>query len=701
MKNFFLLVFSLVTFNLASAAPQVSPKFKPPVSYELANKRADTVLAKMSMEDKLQLISGYKDFFIKGFPQYGIPELYLSDATQGIKIRTKYSDRVKQSTAFPCPIALSATWNTALAQKYAASIGEECRATDIAVLLGPGMNIYRQSQCGRNFEYFGEDPFLSARIVENYVVGIQNTGTMSTLKHFVSNNTEFDRRRTNSVVDERALHEIYMPAFKAGIDAGAAAIMTAYNKVNGEWCGQSSFVIDQLLRKDLGFKGIVMTDWVSVWDAKKLIKSGMDLEMPGNKIIKENAQNLLKSGEVTEADINRMAKSIIRTCISMGIYDRPIKDEKYLTKYPDHEKVALQTAREAVVLLKNSNNILPLKADKAKKILLTGDYVETLARGFGSAAVAGYNLVTMLDAFQKEFGKRLIYAKTPTDEQIKSADVVLLSIGTTDTEGQDKHFALPKEKDKLVLKMAAKNPNIVVIVNSGSGIQMTKWNNKVAAILHCWYLGQNGNVALAEILSGKTNPSGKLPITIEKRFKDSPAFGYVSEKQDFNFREVQTIVKEKENDIYDINYKEGVFVGYRWYESKKIQPLFPFGFGLSYTTFELSDIQADKTSMNANDKITIKVKVKNTGKLSGAETVQLYISDNVSSLPRPVKELKGFQKVLLNAGKDQIISFTINKEDLSFYDSSKHKWVAEPGDFVAHIGTSSADIRGKVAFKLQ
>ncbi|MEA4982886.1 MAG: glycoside hydrolase family 3 C-terminal domain-containing protein [Paludibacter sp.] len=686
----------ILTINNGAERSHTSPEFIPPVSYVQADERANDIVSKMTIDEKIQLISGYQAFYIKGFEQYGIPQLYLSDASQGVHIR---NNSIEKSTAFPCPIALASTWNPMLANKYAASIGEECRAGDIAVLLGPGMNIYRIAQSGRNFEYMGEDPFLTSRMVENYVVGMENTGTMATLKHFAANNTEFYRRRSNSVVDERTLHEIYLPAFKAGIDAGAMAVMTSYNQLNGEWCGQSSYVINQLLRKDLGFKGLVMSDWTSVWDAKKIILSGQDLEMPGNQNITKDALSLLNANEIAASDINRMAKSIIRTCISMGLYDRPIKDESYAAKLSGHKEVALQTAREAIVLLKNQNNILPITGDTVKTILLTGDYVDNLASGGGSAAVTGYDIVTMLNALQNEFGTKLVYAKTPTDEQIRSADVILLSVGTFDRENFDRPFSLPAEKDNKILDMAAKNKNLVVIVSSGSGIRMTNWNDKVAAIVYSWYPGQNGNTALAEILSGKINPSGKLPITIESNFEDSPGYGYIPVG-----KELYTTMPEDENlridELYDINYTEGIFVGYRWYESKNIAPLYPFGHGLSYTSFEYGEIIADSEAMSANDSITLSVKVKNTGKSDGAEIVQLYISDKVSSLPRPMKELKGFRKIYLKSGEEKTVTFTIDKKILNFYDPDKHAWVAEKGTFEAIVGASSTDIRRIITFEL-
>jgi beta-glucosidase len=664
--------------------------FHPPISYEVADKRADSVLAQLSTDEKIQLINGHKTFFIKGFENHNIPQLYLSDATQGVHIRKELSSMMEKSTAFPCPLALSATWHPKLARKLATCIGEECRVGDIAVLLGPGMNIYRISQCGRNFEYFGEDPFLTARMIENYVVGMQSTGTITTLKHFLCNNTDFHRRNTNSIVDERTLHEIYLPAFKAGIDAGAMAVMTSYNQVNGEWTGQSDDVINKLLRKDLGFKWLVMTDWWSVWDAEKIIKSGQDLEMPGEQFIQKDAQRLLDEGKVKETDINRMAKSVIRTCIAMGLYDRPVKDDTYKAKFPEHEKVALQIARESIVLLKNKDNILPIKKDKVKKILLTGQYVEKLARGLGSAEVEGYNIITMLDAFKNEFGNKLEYAVKPTDSQIKSADIVLVSIGTLDSEGWDRPFSLSPGADSMVMSIASKNPNTVVVVNSGSGVRMTSWEPKVPGIIYSWYVGQNGNTALAEIISGKTNPSGKLPMTIEKKFEDSPGYPYIPKDEDLYTGWKGDVLKK--GIIYDITYKEGVFVGYRWYESKKIEPLYHFGHGLSYTTFEYSNMKVSANNLKRAGQLTVEFTVKNTGKMAGAEIAQLYVHDVKASVPRPEKELKGFKKVFLGPGESKLVTLTLTETDFAFWDTKIHNWNTEPGDFNIMAGNASNNI---------
>ena len=665
-----------------------------PLPYELADKKADSVLALMTVDEKIAYVSGDRSFFIRPIPRLHLAEVYMTDATQGVHIRENFHEndlskyQLEKSTAFPCPLNLAATWNTDLAMNYATVVGEECRCGGIGIILGPGMNCYRISQCGRNFEYFGEDPFLRSRIVEAYVKGVQSTGTIATLKHFVANNTDFYRRKSNSIVDERTLHEIYLPPFKAGIDAGAKAVMTSYNLLNGEWCSESEYVIKNLLRKQLGFQWLVMTDWWAVYSGEKVVKSGQNLEMP-QAIALKDLRTLLMDGTVKIEDIDQMVKSILRTYFAMKLSDQ-IKKLPDSAMYEDHESIALQTAREGIVLLKNENNILPLKND-LRKILLTGEYVERLAHGGGSAEVKGFNHRLMLDELKAEFGRQVKYVKDPTIEQIKSADVVLCNIGTDDSEGWDRAFALPEEQELRVLQCVNTNPNTIVIVTSGSGIRMTGWNDKARAILYAWYGGQNGNKALAEIISGKVNPSGKLPITLEKEFRDSPGYGYIPAGEelynDWNIKQ------ENEHPVYDVNYREGVFVGYRWYESKKIEPLYPFGYGLSYTTFDYSDLMVSKEAMTENDTLTVSFTVKNSGSTKGMEIAQVYVEDVESSVPRPIKELKAFKKVELRSGETAKIQVELDKHSFAFWNPKTKDWYVEKGKFVIHIGSASNDIR--------
>jgi beta-glucosidase len=672
-----------------------------PLSYDKAFRQADSILAQLTIDEKIELIGGHNFFFVQGLDKFKIPKLYLSDATQGVHLRKNLDNQLEKTTAFPCPILLTATWNPEIAKEYATSVGEECRAGGIAVLLGPGMNNYRISQNGRNFEYFGEDPFLAARMVENYVKGVQSTGTSATLKHFIGNETDYHRRASNSIIDERTIHEIQCPPFKAGIDAGAFCVMTSYNQVNGEWAGQSDYVINQLLRKDLGFKGLVMTDWWSVWDAEKAIKSGLSLDMPGHpndhpmfkgkegEFARLSAKKLLEEGKVTEADINLMARDVITLSLVMRLNERPIKDTSYLKNFESHEKVALNTAREGIVLLRNQNNLLPIKSE-SKKILLTGKFVNEIATGQGSAHVLGYNLVNMGDALKAEYGDNLTISEKPSDEEIIKADVVIISSGTIDSEGWDILFAMPKEDDDLILKIAGLNPNTVVVMNAGGGRRMTAWNNKVAAIIYAWYAGQNGYTALAEILSGKTNPSGKLPISIEKEFKDAPGYGYIPANA--KMYEGWDGDNDMSIPINNIEYKEGVFVGYRWYDSKKIEPLYPFGFGLSYTTFDYSDLKVVIDGEGQDQKVIVSFTIKNSGKVEGSEVAEVYVQDVKASVPRPVKELKGFQKVKLNPGDSKQVTIELKRNDFAFWDVKSHGWLVEPGKFKILVGKSSKDI---------
>ena len=707
LLKIFLFLF-LVSCQSARKVLTVNPiiPYKPMVSYNEAEKRSQAILEKMTLAEKISMISGHNSFFIKGFPHYGIPQLYMSDASAGVNIRKELNNGMEKSVSFPAPIALAATWNRSLAHDMAQAIGEECKIGGTAILLGPGVNIYRISQNGRNFEYFGEDPYLSARITENYVVGMQSTGTMSTVKHFIANNNEHRRRLTNAIIDKRTLHEIYLPAFKAAVDAGVMSVMTSYNMVNGEYTAESKTLVDGILRQELGFKGLVMSDWRSVYNGEKAIKSGLDLEMPGDyadwlkalgetpfRHLKHEAAPLLAENKVTEADINRMVKNTMRSGIMMGLYDRPIQDTSYVKYYEKHEKTALQVGRESIVLLKNANNILPLIPGKAAgNYLLTGEFAAKLPFGGGSAEVKGYNNVIMKDALIKIYGKQLNYIPTPTDDEIKAATVVFLSIGTHDREGNDRFFELPDSVENLVKRVTSLNPKNVLIVNSGSGIRMTDWSGKAAAILYAWYPGQTGNTALAEILSGKVNPSGKLPMTIENNFADSPGANYKKDTAAFNMP-----WQDEYSFRFPIShdeYKEGVFVGYRWYESKGLKVQFPFGHGLSYTKFNYSNFKI-KPTFNEGEKVKVSFTIKNSGAVKGVEVVQLYIKDNESSVPRPLKELKAFVRVDLLPNEEKEVQFTLNPEDFSFFDVKTNAWKSEAGKFTIFVGSSSEDIRLK------
>ncbi len=657
-------------------------------SYEDAHAWAQTIVSQMTLEEKCQYVGGTDAFFTKAIKRLGIPSVLFSDATAGVVLRdrfleTTFQNPLEKSTAFPAPIMLAATWNTELAEAFATAIGEQCRANGIGVLLGPGFNLYRVSQCGRNFEYFGEDPYLISHLVTHYVKGVQSTGTIATLKHFVANNTDYFRRKSNSIVDDRAMHEIYTRGFKAGIDAGALAVMTAYNLVNGEWASQSQNVIQHWLRTVLNFKWLVMTDWWAVYDCEKLATSGQDLEMPATDITAPLAAKI-QAGEIAEAHVERMVTSILTTFKAMGTFEQ--KPSSITTQdFQRHESVALQTAREGMVLLKNRDNILPLATETP--LLALGDGMVQKACGGGSAYVKGYDNVLQIDALKGAF-PNIEYNAHPSDQDIQNAPCVLLSINTPDRESHDRPFALDRGEERYIRRIVALNKNVIVLMNAGGGVRMTDWIDDVAAVVYCFYNGQNGNVALAEILNGTTNPSGKLPITIEREFSDSCGANYIPEGEALYVGDNEAW--EAAREVYDVHYDEGVFVGYRWYEHKIIAPLFPFGFGLSYTTFAYSALHCPGTF--TGDSMDVSVTVTNTGDRAGREVVQLYIQNAKAPEPRPIKELKGFKKVSLEPGESQTVTLTLKVEDFAYWSDAQSGWVTPPGQYGILVGASSEAI---------
>lgn len=663
------------------------------IPWDEAYRRADALIERLTLDEKIAFTRGYESFFFYGVPEKGIPYLYLADATQGVHIRNELTKelvrQLDRSTAFPCPLALAATFRPDLAYAYAEAVGEECRAGGVEVLLGPGMNIYRNAQNGRNFEYLGEDPELVSRMVAEYVRGMQSTGTAACLKHFICNETEFYRRRSNSIVDERALHEIYLPPFKAGIDAGAAYVMTSYNRLNGEWTGQSARTIRGLLRDTLGFRGCVMSDWRSVYDTEKMIRSGQNVEMPGREELVGQIRELLAEGRITEREIEEMIRPNIAVGIAFGLYDREKYAPELLKRFPDHERIGREVAAEGIVLLRN-NGILPLDPAAVRQILVVGNNLDAVPRGLGAAAVEGYNNITLVDALRAAFGERITATRNPSARQLAEADVVIVNLTTADAESFERPYALPESEEQLVLKAVQANPNTVVVVNSGSGVRMSGWNDRCAALLYGWYPGQNGFAALADILTGKINPSGRLPITIEKEFADSPARGTMPSGAQF-YNKAPRAYNESLIQLYDVRYDESVLVGYRWYETRGIEPLYPFGFGLSYTTFALSSLRAAK-SFPKEGPLKVSVTLTNTGTRDGSEVVQLYVTEDHPTVLRPKKELRAFQKVSLAPGAKRVVTLEIDRRDLAFWDTERNDWTVNPGTYTLSLGTSSADI---------
>ena len=668
-------------------------------SCEQAGKQARELVAAMTPDERFEMVTGFHG----GVPRLGMPPVLHNDAGSGIANGSESNPvraRLPRTIAYPCTLALAATWDTKTAEAYGRSLGEECRRGGTAILLGPGMNMYRSSVGGRNFEYFGEDPLLTGRQVAAYVRGMQGAGTAATLKHFIANEIEFHRRGNNSIVDERALHEVYMEPFRMGIEAGAQCVMTSYNQVNGEWASQGKFVNTDLLRGVLGFKGVIMTDWIASYDATKFADSGSDLEMPFGTSMSREREKLLGSPA-----IDRMAVSFLTTCIQAGFLDRPAMLPELESNRPQWEEAARNTNLEGITLLKN-NGILPLSGEfRGKRIAVVGNRAETAElSGGGSGHVQGYNPKTYLQAVSETFvGAEILRGDKLPDEQIRSADLVLVFPGMREGEGADRTFALPD--DQLITRCVENNPKTVVCLVTGGGVQM-EWADRTAAIVHTYFGGQTGPSALMDILLGRAEPAGRLPFTIEKRVEDAPG-GTLKDLQKPDMSIAYDTAKVSAGDLF-VNedktlgyvwnnpYTEGVFVGHRWYESKNIPVRFPFGFGLSYTTFAYEDLKAEIHGKT----VKLSFQLRNTGKRPGAEVAQIYISDKQCSVPRPPQELKAFQKVRLEPGKSQRVQIELGPEAFRFWNPATKQWTIEPGEFEIRVGANSADIRLRKSIQL-
>jgi len=685
------------------------------------NQKVDQLVGQMTLDEKLDMIHG-EGFNIAPVERLGIPAINMSDASMGLRITPHPAAKgLEPSTAFPASILLAATWNPQQASRYATAVAEEFRARNIHVLLGPGINIYRHPLCGRNYEYLGEDPYLAAHMVVPYIKAVKKVGVLPVAKHFVANNSETQRKNSNTVVSERALREIYFPAFKAAVqEARTPGIMNAYNLLNGTYCGENSWLLKEVLRNEWGFDGMVISDWTSIWNSEWAANSGVDIEMPGGKqthaLAPEDIKRMLANGSVTEAEIDSKVKNLVRPCLQMGLYDANYAKPS-LNRREAHAAVALGTAREGIVLLKNDEAFLPLNPAKDKKIIVIGPTAKrTPTTGGGSGGVTPENPISIVDAV------RTIYPSAQLLEEfdeaaIAGADVVIVCAGLNDKqilmsyngagsiaeeqatfnkrkkglviegEGRDRStFSLPAEQNTLVCDCAEANPNTVVMITAGGGIDMLPWIESVKSVLWLFYPGENGCQAAAEIVAGQVNPSGKLPMSIERRIENNAANKNFSLSWDMKTPPKKAGVR----DYWDVNYDEGVFVGYRHLDAENIAPLFCFGHGLSFTTFSYSDLKVHQA--NGGD-VTVSLVVKNSGSRDGKETVQLYVGDAESSVPRPPKELKGFKKIQLAAGESKPVTFELDRAAFSFWSPEKKAWTFEAGEFDLFIGSSSRDIR--------
>ena len=683
--------------KLLREAKQYAHLLKKTATLEQADKQARQLVEAMSPAERFSLVCG-DGLGIPAFARLGIPSINFSDASAGLNNgNAMVVARHPKTVAYPCTLLLAATWDSGLAKVYGASIGEECRSGGTDILLGPGMNLYHTAIGGRNFEYMGEDPVLTGDMVAEYVRGLQAAGTGATLKHFIANEIEFHRRGSNSQVDERTLHELYMEPFRKGVEAGALAVMTSYNQLNGEWAGQSKYVNTELLRDTLGFKGIIMTDWLSTYDGVKLAQSGTDLEMPRGFALNKDKEKLFGTPE-----IDRMARNVIANCIFAGFYDRPQKNVDLEKNRPEWEKTALRVNHDGIVLLKN-NGLLPVaKQQTGKKILVAGNFAQRLElAGEGSGHVKGYNLKTYTQALKECFpDAELTGVEKPDEAQMKAADLVIFFSGfAREGEARDTKFVLAD--DELIARCVEMNPKTLVCIISGCGARMD-WCAKAAGVMYLFFGGQTGSAAFIDILTGAVNPSGHLPFTIENRIEDSPAVAVLSPKPDkehpYSSDYLANYVKgefyasedKKSYFVHNVNYAEGVFNGYRWYEAKKIPVRFPFGHGLSYTSFSYDKLKLEKTG---KESVRLSFIMRNDGTTAGADVAQIYVSDKECKVPRPAKELKTFQKVRLQAGESKQVEIQLGAEAFRFWDAQTKKWTVEPGEFEISVGVSSADIK--------
>ena len=695
-------------------------------SSDAMDTKIEEIVKQLTLKEKLDMCHAQSKFSSKGVPRLGIPEIWMSDGPHGVRAEIAWDDWSHANwtndscTAFPALTCLAATFNPELAYKYGKAIGEEARYRKKDILLGPGVNIYRTPLNGRNFEYMGEDPYLASKMVVPYIHGVQENGVAACVKHYVLNNQEHWRDHINVELSDRALYEIYLPAFKAAVQEGNVwSIMGAYNQYRGQYCCHNELLVNKILKRDWEFDGVLVTDWGATHDTKQAALYGLDIEMgTGTDGLTSSSKNaydnyylanplrkMIENGEIDESVVDEKVRRILRLMFRTNMDNsRPFGS----MNSQEHFDVAREIAQEGIVLLKNENNFFPIDPETTKTIAVIGENATRMMTiGGGSSELKTIHEISPLEGIQKRFANakilhamgyssgpsaygRVIPSKLNADslqsEAIKiakQADMVLFVGGLNknhhqDCEGDDRlQFSLPFGQDELLSEILKVNQNTAIVLVSGNAVKMP-WISKVKAIAQVWYLGSEAGNAIADILSGDVNPSGKLPFTFPVKLEDNAAhsFGEISYPGDGVNQE----------------YKEDILVGYRWHDTKNIKPLFAFGYGLSYTDFEITNVKTDKKIYQEEDVISITCKIKNTGNLSGKELIQVYVNDVKSSVLRPLKELKGFKKVSLNSGESKSIQIDIPVKDLAFFDDKKMNWKLETGQFKLMIGTSSKNI---------
>jgi beta-glucosidase len=660
--------------------------------------KIEQLIGQLSLEEKASICSGRDDWSTQPVERLDIPWIWLADGPHGVRRapatnRPGYGDQLP-ATCFPTASALAATWDLDLIQKVGEALGRECQALDVNVLLGPGVNIKRSVLGGRNFEYYSEDPYLAGEMGAAFINGVQSQGVGTSLKHFTANNVETMRMYMNSDVDTRTLHEIYLKPFEIAVKkAQPWTVMACYNRVQGEYGTQNPYLLTTMLKEEWGYEGIVISDWFAIVDRVKAIQAGMHIEMPHvSDINDKKIVEAVKDGTLDEELVDDLVREILFIVFKAKALEK--KDATFSVE--DHHAFAREVLANAVTLLKNENNILPVTPGKYRKIAVIGEFAENPRyQGNGSSEVKPTKLDKPIDILKDEYGNsyEIKYARgydlkdddafKLIDEAVElaqSSDIALVYAGLPlhyESEGIDrKHIDMPASHNKLIQAIADVQEKTVVVLTNGSAIAMP-WIDQVDAILETWLGGQAGAGGVADVIFGKVNPSGKLAETFPVRLEDTPAF--------FNFPGEQG----------EVNYGERIFVGYRYYDEKKIKPLFPFGHGLSYTTFEYGELIPSSGSVLENEELILELKIKNTGDRTGKEVVQLYVTDLQSTLQRPEKELKRFKKITLEPGEEKKLVFNLNKDDFAYYDAQRKRWIAETGEFTISAGSSSGDLRSK------
>ncbi len=652
--------------------------------------RTQDLLSRLTLNEKFSLLSSqgrHRMYVTKGMKRLKIPPFKVTDGPLGV---ARHSSWFKKNTRFPATVSLAASWNRALARSVGIAMGKEVRACGRHALLAPGINIHRTPLCGRTFEYFSEDPFLTKELAVPFVKGVQSQDIAACAKHFAANNQEIDRKTMSAEIDERTLHEIYLRAFRAlARDADVWSFMTCYNMVNGVYGAENEYLIKDVLVEKWGFDGMTMTDWLAtgrIETTESCVHAGLTLEMPFPARYKVSSlEKAFEQGKFTEDTLDDLVRRNLRTMIRARALDRNEHVPSGARNTSAHQELARYAAEEGMVLLKNDRSLLPLDIENLERIALLGPNLRKKFGRFlygGSSAVVPPYEITPLEGMRNKCGDIVRVVQDPTQ-----ADVAVLFMGLDHSKGMDSEtydrqsLHLPEKQVRLILETAAQNENTIVVLVAGSPIAMNPWLDEVPVVLNAWYSGMEGGNAIANILFGDISPSGRLPITFPKKLSDSPAH-YSGESRNYP--------GDEEKKVY---YDEGIFVGYRWFDKKGIEPDFPFGFGLSYTTFDFESVIARQNILTSpDDTVTLDMQLRNTGEISGSEVIQIYSRDLESSVERPERELVGFEKVFLRPNEAKQISLQISAEDLAFYDTDTHDWKIEPGGFVLEIGRSSKAI---------